>query len=173
MEKRESTFSVAIDPTIFLDRENLMKWAVDREEIEEKYKLVALDFSKIYVYLKKRLQPVMTRFSWNEARQQLYIFHLIPDTNKVLGFQIRNFKSQPKYMTFKLSKIYEELKREVVDEVLAIDDISTTFGILEINMSQPITVFEGPLDSFLMRNSVATCSSGIDFPIELGTLRYM
>jgi hypothetical protein len=173
MEKKEISGKIAIDPMLFLDKANLMRYAIDREVIEEKQNLVPLDRSKIYIYLQKRLQPVMGRFSWNEEKQQLYIFHLIPDTNKVLGFQIRNFKSTPKYLTFKLSKIYENLKMEIPDEVYEIDDISTTFGILSIDMSQPVTVFEGPLDSFLMKNSVATCSSGIDFPINLGTLRYM
>jgi len=173
MEKRESSIRSSIDPMVFLDKENLIKYAIDRELIEEKHKLVPLDRSKIYVYLKKRLQYDMAKFSWNEERQQLYIFHLIPNTNKVLGYQIRNFKSTPKYLTFKLSKIYELHKLDIPDEVYEIDDISTTFGILNIDMSQPVTVFEGPLDSFLMKNSVATCSSGIDFPIELSTLRYM
>lgn len=162
-----------LDPMIFLDKENLMKYAIEREDIEYKNKLVPLDRTRIFVYLKKRLQPDLTRFSWNEEREQLYIFHLIPGTTKVLGYQIRNFKSQPKYLTFKLSKIYEDLGREVPEEVLEIDDISTTFGILELDLSKPVTVFEGPLDAFLYKNSAATCSSNIDFPIPLGNIRYM
>jgi hypothetical protein len=76
-------------------------------------------------------------------------------------------------MTFKLSKIYEEMGKEVTDEVLEIDDISTSFGILELDLSKPVTIFEGPLDSFLMRNAAATCSSNIDFPLSIGNIRYM
>lgn len=162
-----------IDPTVFLDVENLKKYAIDRSVIEEKNKLVQIDKSTIYVYLHKRLQPDMNRFAWDPEKEQLYIFHLIPETTLVLGYQIRNFKYKPKYMTFKLSRIYEELGREVTDEVLEIDDISTTFGILELDLSHPVTVFEGPLDSFLYHNSVGTCSSNIDFPIDLGNLRYL
>jgi hypothetical protein len=114
----------------------------------------------------------MELFSWNQDREQLYIFHLIPDTNLVLGFQIRNFKSQPKYMTYRLSKIYEMFDKEITEDIEEIDHISTTFGILEANLSIPITVFEGPLDSFLYKNSVATCSTNIDVPVDLSTLRY-
>jgi hypothetical protein len=44
---------------------------------------------------------------------------------------------------------------------------------LNIDFSAPITVFEGPLDSFLYRNSVATCSAGVDVPIEFGKRRYL
>ena len=164
---------MGIDPMTFLDVENLKKWAIDRRVIEEKHNLVQIDKSSINVYLHKRLQPNMNRFAWDPVKEQLYIFHLIPDTTLVLGYQIRNFKYKPKYMTFKLSKIYEEYGYDIPQEVYDIDDISTTFGILEIDLSQPVTVFEGPLDSFLYRNSVGTCSSNIDFPIDLGSLRYL
>jgi hypothetical protein len=75
-------------------------------------------------------------------------------------------------MTYKLSRIYEELGLDYGEEVMALDEISTAFGILEMDITRPITVFEGPLDSFLYRNSLATCSSNIDSPIELSTLRY-
>ena len=173
LEKAAVSLNKTLDPMIFLDRDNLAKWAIDRDEIEMKQKLVPLDRTRIYVYLQKRLQPNLARFSWNEEKQQLYIFHLIPNTTKVLGYQIRNFKYKPKYMTFKLSKIYEEMGKEVTDEVLEIDDISTSFGILELDLSKPVTVFEGPLDSFLMRNAAATCSSNIDFPLSIGNIRYM
>ena len=162
-----------IDPMMLHDTAELVKWSVDRSEIEEKFKLVPLDRTKVFVYLKKRLQPDLTRFSWNHDKQQLYIFHLIPNTTRVLGYQIRNFVSTPKYLTFKLSRIYEELGKNVTDEVLALDDISTAFGILEMDLTKPVTVFEGPLDSFLYKNSIATCSSNIDSPIQLSTLRYM
>jgi hypothetical protein len=173
LEKKSETLRKSLDPSIFLNQENLMEWAIDREMIEAKNRLVPLDRKRIQVYLQKRLQPDMQKFSWNEEREQLYIFHLIPNTNKVLGYQIRNFKAQPKYLTFKLSKIYEDLGLDVPDEVLDIDDISTTFGILQLDLGKPVTIFEGPLDSFLYRNSAATCSSNIDFPIALGNLRYM
>jgi hypothetical protein len=162
-----------IDPMMLHDTAELVKWSVDRSEIEEKFKLVPLDRTKVFVYLKKRLQPDLTRFSWNNDKQQLYIFHLIPNTTRVLGYQIRNFVSTPKYLTFKLSRIYEELGKDVTDEVLALDDISSAFGILEMDLTKPVTVFEGPLDSFLYKNSIATCSSNIDSPIQLSTLRYM
>jgi predicted RNA-binding Zn-ribbon protein involved in translation (DUF1610 family) len=162
-----------IDPMMLHDTAELVKWSVDRSEIEEKFKLVPLDRTKVFVYLKKRLQPDLTRFSWNHDKQQLYIFHLIPNTTRVLGYQIRNFVSTPKYLTFKLSRIYEELGKNVTDEVLALDDISSAFGILEMDLTKPVTVFEGPLDSFLYKNSIATCSSNIDSPIQLSTLRYM
>lgn len=161
-----------IDPSILYDVEKLKSIGIDRNIIEEKLSLKRIDKAAISTYLKKRLQPNMERFSWNQDREQLYIFNMIPETNIVLGFQIRNFKSQPKYMTYRLSRIYEMLGKPITQDVEEVDDISTTFGILNVNLSIPITVFEGPLDSFLYKNSVATCSTNIDFPIDISTLRY-
>jgi len=161
-----------IDPMMLHDTAELTRWSIERSVIEEKFNLKRLDNSKIFVYLKKRLQPEFDKFSWNYNKQQLYIFHLIPGTTRVLGYQIRNFVSTPKYMTYKLSRIYEELGMEYGEEVEMLDDISTAFGILQMDITKPVTVFEGPLDSFLYRNSLATCSSNIDSPIQLSTLRY-
>ena len=50
--------------------------------------------------------------------------------------------------------------------------VSPSFGILELNLSKPITVFEGPLDSFMYRNSSATCGDKNDFPLEAENVRF-
>lgn len=167
-----TVYDKTIDPYFLYDKEGLIKLAIDRRTIEEKFGLVPIDRSKIYVWLAKRLQSEFTKYSWNEKKQQLYIFHMIPETTKVLGYQIRNFISYPKYMTFKLSKMYEQLGYEITDELIEIDKISTSFGILNLELSKPITVFEGPLDSFLFKNAVASCGDKNDFPLETENVRF-
>jgi hypothetical protein len=173
LEKKNVQLKKDFDISYFFNRDSLINIAVEREEIEYANKLMPLDKSDIYVYLQKRLQPDMSRFSWDPKKEQLYIFNLIPDTNRVLGYQIRNFKHSPKYMTYQLTKIYEMLGREVSEDLDEANEISTYFGALSLDLNRPITVFEGPLDSFLMRNAVATCSSNIDFPFETSNIRYM
>ena len=172
-ENKQNRIDVNADPSLILETSRLKAYAVNVAELARLYDLTPAADSSIKGYLLKRLQFRLERFYWNADREQLYIMHFVPDTDLVLGFQIRNFKRQPKYMTYKLSKIYEELVREVTDEIYEIDPISTTFGILNIDFSNPITVFEGPLDSFLYRNSVATCSAGVDVPIDFGRRRYL
>lgn len=165
-------FDHEVDPSILFDTENLLEYGIERADIEKHYNLVHISKNNIYNYLQKRCQPSIERFSWNTKKEQLYIFNLIPETTKVIGFQIRNFKYKPKYMTFKLSKIYEELGLEITKELLDIDEISSAFGLLNMDLNKPITVFEGPLDSFLYKNSIATCSSNIDPPILVNQYRY-
>ena len=165
--------NIEFDPFYLFDRELVRKIAVERSEIEEKLGLVRAKDSRIKHYLEKRFQPNLETFSWNQKREQLYIFHCVPGTDKILGFQIRNFKNTPKYMTFQLGKVYDVLEKERVEGIEDLEEISTMFGVLEADFRNPITVFEGPLDSFLYPNSVATCSSNIDFPIDLSSLRYL
>ncbi len=162
-----------IDPFVFLDRGLIEKVSLSRKALDEFYEAVPVDHARIFSYLKKRLQPEFTKFSWNAEKEKLFIYHMVPGTDRALGFQVRNFKATPKYMTWKLTRIYEDLGIQPTEEVIEIDKISTTFGILELDFKQPITVFEGPLDSFLFKNAVATCSSKLDFPLEMGNLRYM
>lgn len=163
----------SIDPFVFLDRGIIERVSLSRKKLDEFYGAIPIDHSRIFSYLKKRLQPEFTKFSWDGEKEKLYIYHIIPGTEKVIGFQIRNFKASPKYMTWKLSRIYEDLGVQPTEEVLEIDKISNTFGILQLDFKLPITVFEGPLDSFLFKNAVATCSSKIDFPLQMGSVRYM
>ena len=172
-EKSDKKESKKLDPSILFDIERLKKYAIDRKIIEKRFYLKRAEDTPIITYLEKRSQPNIDLFSWNQEKQQLYIFHMLPNTELVIGFQIRNFISSPKYMTYRLSRIYELLKMNVDKEVEEIDEISTIFGILSIDISKPITVFEGPLDSFLYKNSIATCSTNIDVPIEISTLRYL
>jgi hypothetical protein len=173
MQKDHVPTSKSIDPFVFLDRGLIEKVSFSRKALDEFYGATPVDNLKIFYYLKKRLQPEFAKFSWDGKRERLFIYHIIPGTEKVIGFQVRNFKSSPKYMTWKLTRIYEDLGILPTEEAIEIDKISTTFGILQLDFKMPITVFEGPLDSFLFKNSVATCSSKIDFPLEMGIVRYM
>lgn len=162
-----------IDPFTFMDRGLIEKVSFSRTQLDEYYGAVPVDNSRIFHYLKKRLQSEFTKFSWDSDKEKLYIYHMVPGTDRALGFQVRNFKSSPKYMSWKLTRIYEDLGIQPTEDALEIDKISTTFGILALDFKKPITVFEGPMDSFLFKNAVATGGTKMDFPLEMGIIRYM
>jgi len=170
-QKYASQMTVSsLDPYVFLDLESVEKWAFSRVDIIKLMGFTEARGTKIENYLKKRLQMDMNKFAWNQKAEKLIIFNLTKDGEKVLGFQIRNFKSQPKYLTFKLERIYTEiLKRELPEDesFKYANSISTTFGIMNLDINKPITVFEGPFDSFLFNNAVAVCSVKNEFPLDL------
>lgn len=164
-----------LDPSLFMQSDIAEKWAVDRVELILKMGCTEARGTSIETYLRKRLQFDMDKFAWNAKAQKLLIFNLTADKKKVIGFQIRNFKAQPKYLTFKLERIYQEILGLEIPEdqdFAYTNKISTTFGIFNIDINKPITVFEGPLDAFLFNNAVAVCSVKNDFPFDLN-VRWM
>ena len=160
------------DITLLLDVDLIDQYAIDRQELISKFKLMEINESSVWSWLKSRLQFQQERFLYNQEQNYLAILNLTP-TGKVIGFQKRWFNLKPgdsKYTTHTLSKIYEILgiQEEIPDEV---DAVSQLFGIFQVNFNIPITLFEGPLDSFLFKNSVANAGASKTFPFAV-PLRY-
>ena len=60
-----------------------------------------------------------------------------------------------------------------VPSVDILDKLSYTFNIFNVDFTRPITVFEGPLDSFLFPNSIALASLHTRVPFESESFRYL
>ena len=120
------------------------------------------------IYLMNRNQYDFSRFLFDNVNKVLYILNLTP-SGKVIGIQtrpiIKTFNA--KYKTYKLSNIYELLLREKKEIKEDIDTLSMFFNILLVDYNNPIVVLEGPLDSFLVKNAIATCGAGKSIPIDL------
>ena len=57
---------------------------------------------------------------------------------------------------------------EVNDEQLNfLDTLSMIFNICLISFNNPVTLFEGPMDSFLFKNSIANTGANKELPIEI------
>lgn len=157
------------DVSFLLDRETIEGYALTRDEVKAKLQLQEVDQFSVWNWLKHRQQFQKERFLYSPGHNYLVVLNLV-DKDKIIGLQRRMFKGNNKYLTYKLSKLYELFRPgvEVPDEV---DAVSTLFGIMELNFAKPITLFEGPLDSFLFKNSVASGGASKSFPIDL-PLRY-
>ena len=78
---------------------------------------------------------------------------------KVLGLQIRNLKSGDNrfFKTFNFEKLHNILHPEdPLDEIEAVsyNKISNFYNILNVDWEQPVTIFEGYLDSIFYPNSI-------------------
>lgn len=149
----------------------------DRELIKKKLGLVEAEGTKIQTYLEKRMQRHMKRFLWDPKASKLYILNLKGE-DKAIGWQVRNFgkyaDNGSKYLTYKWSKACELLGIEPgVPNVDMLDKLSYTFNLFNVDFSRPVTVFEGPLDSFLLPNSIALASLHTRVPFETESFRYL
>ena len=149
--------------------------SVDREFFMDKFRLQEIKGSRIEKYLRERLQTDFHKFGWDPKKGLLYVFNLTSDFNRIAGLQIKTFNKRNPYLTWKTTRIHEELgifKEENRESLDKMDFLSNIFGIFQVDLNKTITVFEGPLDSFLFPNSLALCSAKNSLPFEIEGARY-
>ena len=157
---------------------DLKEMLVPRRLLAEKMGLTEVfDNTQMGVYLRKRCQPLGDRFMFDPKGQRLFIFNVDDSGEYVFAAQSRQFgKTNSKYLTYDISYLWSKfLKRddaEFLKKCQELDKVSTLFGILIVDLAIPVTAFEGPMDSFLFPNSVATCSINNELPFEVDTIRW-
>jgi len=156
------------DISLLLDVRNIDKYVIERETIKQKFGLIEAKDSIIWSWLTNRLHFQSEKFLYNPSKKYILILNITP-SGKILGTQKRMFYGSNKYITINASKLHELMGLEPVPEEINV--ISQLFGIFQINFNKPITLFEGPLDSFLFKNSVANCGLHKEFPLDLN-IRY-
>ena len=164
-----STFA-KYDISLLLDVKTIEEFAIGRQELKQRFNLIEAKDSPAWPWLTKRLQYEDQKFLYSSSKNYILILNLTP-SGKILGFQKRNFgKWQTKYLTFTLPTIYVMVNRteKIPDEI---DSLSQLYGICFLDFNKEITLFEGPFDSFLFKNSVANGGANKGFPIDLN-LRY-
>lgn len=157
------------DMSVFLDMNKLDKYAIDRQELLRYLGLVEIMDSPVRSWLSNRLQKDFKKFLYNPNENYLLILNLT-QSGKILGFQKRFFKGNNRFQTYKLSKIYELMDKnlEIDDEQKEyLDTLSMIFNICLINFNRPVTLFEGPMDAFLFKNAIANAGANKELPIEL------
>lgn len=166
-----------IDNSYFFNIDKLKKNAINKDLIFNKYKLISIEHPEANwakKYLISRQQFNYESFAWDPNIKRLFILNLI-DENKVLGMQVRNFKSEPKYITYTLEMIHKHigLEYEHIENFKDINKLSFLFGLNSTNFSLPIIITEGPLDSFLLNNAMSVCGIDNEFPFEISNIRWM
>lgn len=174
--KRKTTYG-KIDIGLFFDID-INEIIIPRADFMKSLGLEEVTGSKIQRYIQRRGQRIDSRFAWDPKWEKLFLFNLNPD-DKILGLQVRNMngiKGSSKYLTYKLSGIYEKILKETNPEIIEkarnVDPISHVFGIGNLDFGSMITVFEGPMDSWLWTNSVGLCSIENRFPFDIENKRY-
>jgi hypothetical protein len=150
---------------------------VEREVYKNKLKLIELP-RPIREYLTSRNQTVDEKYLYCPIKKSIHILNLTSDGKYILGLQLRNMKKNAvnKYFTYRLSGIHKNLLRNfdpaVISKAEELDPISLVFGFSTVNLDETVTIFEGPLDSFLFPNAVALCSINNPFPFDIPNKRW-
>lgn len=157
------------------------EWSIDIEDIKKELKLFELKASpKLTSYVKSRLLTFKEdHFLINQTEDKLFILNFLPNTTRVIGLQIRNFKGSKKYESFNIEKLNEVVfnRKIVVDEedLAELNTYSLYFNVLIADFSKTLTVLEGPLDSFFVPNSIALTglNKSLELLDEIDSVRYL
>jgi DNA primase len=156
-------------------------------------------------YLKSRMIDIKDwkYFAYDPKTDELYILNTSPE-DRVIGFQIRQLNPnsiKSRYISKRITRVYsdvfnkdingiterlllkESLGQKYIDEedgieniVANLDRLSGIFNIMNVNLSQPLTIMEGPIDSLAVANSIALqgASKQLDgFFDEVENVRYI
>lgn len=137
------------------DTEYINEVSIDREEFKSFFKVYEIQGTFAQKYLENRLVYDTEKFLYDVKNNALFILN-ITDTGKILGYQCRSFNkySKVKYMTYKLSRIYQMMGKDSSVVTEDIDALSSVFYACIVDWTKPVTAFEGPIDALLFKNSV-------------------
>ena len=121
-------------------------------------------------------------FAYNEKTKELYILN-INSNDRIIGMQIRQLDPNSKksrYLTRSLSKIYSDIFKKDISVLIAkllkamdngekyimeedgieniqanLDRLSGLFNVMNVDMNNPLTIVEGPIDSICIQNAIA------------------
>ncbi len=161
---------------------NINDLAISKEDFFTKFDYYPINEKtyRAYPYLKSRLlHHKLNNFAYNPTKKLLAIFNLNHNGNKILGFQTRNLDStkttRSKYLSYDISKLRDLMGLELIAKDRdRLDKLSLIFGILSIDLTKDFTMFEGPIDSMFLSNSLSLTGVGkepFDFD-ELPTVKY-
>ena len=149
------------------DDELIDEYAIDREYFRRLLGLTECrDYCYGKTYLINRRQYSFEKFMYSTQANKLFVLNLTK-SGKIFGIQVRSFTDKnAKYKTYGLQKIHEMILRDDVKVPDNINELSMIFNILLVDYSNYVTVTEGPMDSFLIKNCIALCgaSKHVEFP---------
>ena len=149
--------------SLLYDMESIELLAINREDFKRRLNLVECNRGAAYAYLSGRRQYSLEKFLYNQDKDLLFLLNLTPE-GRIFGIQVSNIKripGVPKYRTYNIEKLRKDIMGLSVENIT--DDMNTLsmiFNIFLIDYNKSVTITEGPMDSFLIRNSIALCGAG-------------
>jgi hypothetical protein len=163
----------------FFFAQNYKDILIERETLKSRLGLIEVKGTFAEKWLNERNQYADDKFLYDPRRRSLYLLNLTGNGSQIVGLQIRPIARKnvgSKYYTYNLSGIYKKLLKELDPNTILraeeLDPISTVFGFSYVDLDSMITVFEGPLDSWLCPNSIALCSINNSFPFDVNNKRW-
>ena len=169
LKYRTSSFYVKNNKKINIYEDNIInKYFIDKSDLYDFYNLVDVQHTQAEKYLRKRCQYNNDNFAYSKKDDSIVIFNKIGD--KVISFLKRNINNK-QYILYDLKRLNSDFNNSTED----IDDvnfISNYFNFFNIDLDEIVTIFEGPMDSFLFYNSIALSGVNKQFNFDIEMKRF-
>ena len=133
--------------------------------------------SKVYKYLTNRKifnhdNIYEGTFWYTNSWYEPVMINLNTISGKIIGLQTRNLKSRDsrRFKVYKFSELWDLLNpNNPLDsiEMIGYNKLSYLYGIMNVDWSKPITVFEGYLDTKFFPNSIGCVGTNTDLTLLL------
>lgn len=132
--------------------------------------------SKVYDYLISRkiynFDNIYEGTHWiTKTWYEPVMINMNMGNGKVIGIQTRNLKDRAnrRFKVFKFSDLWNLLNNNPLDEIeeIGYNKLSYLYGIINVDWSKPITVFEGYIDTKFFYNSIGCVGTNTDLNILL------
>lgn len=155
--------------SLLLDKSQYLELSFSRDFIKSVWKVFEIDSPEAATarnYLNKRLQYNYNNFLYSPTTQSLLILNQIDD--RIIGIQIRDLsgKKKAKYLTFGLKKLHDVFKtgKDIPEEM---NTMSMLFNLFQVDITRPVIVLEGPMDSFFIKNAIASCGAFKNIKLDI------
>lgn len=114
-----------------------------------------------YNYLAGREQYQLYHFLYNDRIKTIYILNTT-EKGGVISFQSRNISPTyhgPKYVTVDLKRLHSQILKDGVEISDIMNSLSMLYNLYMINADKPLLMTEGPMDSYLLPNCIASLGS--------------
>lgn len=159
------------DASAMFNKSEFLNWSIPRDLIKERLRLVEINdprASEAREFLTKRCQNMNRKnFLYDPSGRWLIIMNMIE--NSVIGAQVRDLTMtrKSKYKALTIEKLRKTLLGDTQEIPRDIMSMSLMFNVFQIDLMKKVIVTEGPLDSFLVPNAIATCGAGNKPTIEV------
>jgi hypothetical protein len=110
---------------------------------------------------------MFSNYLYDPGKRNLVVLNKL-DNEHIVGYQLRDLTGnrQAKYLSYTLDRIHKEIMNDNVEVPENLNALSLMFNIFNVNVRKPIIITEGPMDSFLVNNAIASAGANKDVPLR-------
>lgn len=155
---------------LIIDIDAVKEYSINIEDLKHRtgfQEISTANKNEAFFYLIGRNQFLFSNYLYDPGKRNLVVLNKL-DNDHIVGYQLRDLTGnrQAKYLSYTLDRIHKEIMNDNVEVPENLNALSLMFNIFNVNVRKPIIITEGPMDSFLVNNAIASAGANKDVPLK-------